>query len=364
MKNLFIIDGAAGTGKSDLLKYLTEEKQGVSILKKITTRDKRHEEEDNDYILDLEFDKEKFEISCLNPDFYKYGYGDKQYGFFKSELEKELSLHDNVFIIIRNNDLPKKLKADFPTVRIICVYIYSDIVQVENRLRNLGYDEEKIKFRLQRNKIAWDDYLKNYKNYDEILINNSESFQYEAQIDQLIDKYSTDNTNSINISNDAQFTLIDSLVGHKKEIVKKLEKFPYEKNIFLMMRFRKYNNHLHKQIEEIIRGNGFNCVRADIPEWNITHDVYNPIAVLYACKYGIALFDKPEGENDDKNQYNPNVTYELGMMHLQRKECLILKHESLDKLPFDIIKNLYNEYAYPEDIIPHIKNWIQTKLIK
>ena len=363
MKNLFIIDGAAGTGKSDLLKYLTEEKHGIGILKKVTTRDKRHEEEDSDYILDLEFDKDKFKKSCLDTQFYKYGYGDKQYGFFKSELENELSLHNNVFVIIRNNDLPKKLKEDFPVVRVICVYIYSDIVQVENRLKNLGYDEEKIKFRLERNKIAFNDYLKNYKDYDEILINNSEVFQYRAQIDQLIGKYNTDNPNSINIANNAQFTLIDSLVGHKKEIVKRLKKYPYEKNIFLMMRFRPYNDHLHKQIEETITKNGFNCVRADdVLKWDITHDVYNPIAVLYACKYGIALFDKPEGD-DDKNQYNPNVTYELGMMHLQRKKCLILKHSSLDKLPFDIIKDLYSEYNYPKDVIPHIEKWI-TKLKK
>jgi guanylate kinase len=367
MKNLFIIDGAAGTGKSDLLKYLMKEKHGIGILQKKTTRDQRKEEEANDYILDLQFiNEEEFKkLKNGNDIFYHYGYGDNQYGFFKSELERELSLHDNVVIIIRNNDLPQILKKEFPDVRIIFVYIYSDIVQVEKRLKKLGYDKEKIKYRLSRNKIAWDDYRKHSNKYDEILINNSDTTHYEALIEQLIAKYNQSTNDCIEISNQAKFELIKPLFGHKEEIVKMLEKYPYEKNVFIMMRYRPYNNHLFTHIEQIVNSKGFNCVRADIPDWNITHDVYNPIAVLYACKYGIALFDKPEDEKDMQNQYNPNVAYELGMMQLQKKKCLIFKHSSLVQVPFfDILKDLYSEYTYPADMNVHIENWIQTKLIK
>jgi len=365
MKNLFIIDGAAGIGKSDLLKYLMKEKQEIAILKKITTRDKRMEEEDSEYILDLEFDKQKFYDSYDSPDFYKYGYGDKQYGFFKSDLEKALSECCNVFIIIRNNDLAKKIKTDFSLVRVIFVYIYSDKVEVEKRLRKLRYDKSKIKDRLERNKITWNDYLKHSHDYDEVLINNSNVVNYEKLIEQLIAKYKHSSEDSIEISNQDKFTLIKPLIGHKNEIVKILEKYPYEKNVFLMMRYRPYNEHLFTHIEKIINNNGFNCVRANIPDWDITHDVYNPIAVLYACKYGIALFDKPEDEEDAKNQFNPNVAYELGMMQLQKKECLIFKHKSLVKVPFfDIMKDLYSEYSYPADMNVHIENWINTKLKK
>lgn len=358
MKNLFIIDGAAGTGKSDLLKYITREKPEIGVLKKITTREKRTEEEVEDYILDLDFDKAKFNNLCSVPNFYKYGYGDNRYGFLKSDLEEALSLHDNVFIIIRNNDLVKKIRSDFPKVRVISVYIYSDKEETEKRLRKLGYDESKIKFRLERNDIAWNDYVKHSKDYDEVLVNNSDTVYYETLINQLIDKYNKEDDESIEISHKDKFTLIKPLIGHKKEVVERLNKYPYEKNVFLMMRFRKYNKYLHTCIENIIKDNGFNCVRADMPEWNITNNVYNPVAVLYACKYGIVLFDKPE--ENEKNQFNPNVTYELGMMHLQRKDCLILKHKSLDGVPFDIIKDLYSEYEYQEDITPLINNWIKN----
>lgn len=364
MKNLFIIDGAAGTGKSDLLKYLLREKQKTAIITKVTTREKRIEEEDEDYILDLEFDKQEFLRLSYSKDFYKYGYGNEQYGFSKTELENKLSSNDNVFIIIRNNDLVKILRKDFPYVRIIFVYIYSDIVEVEKRLKSIGYDSKKIKFRLQRNNTAWNDYVKHSKDYDEILINNSNTTDYEKLIDQLINKYNQSNNDRIEVTYKDKFQLIKPLIGHKDEIEKMFEKYAYERNVFLMMRYRPYNEHLFKHIEKIINENGFNCVRADMSDWNITQNVYNPIAVLYACKYGIALFDLPEGDKDKNNQYNPNITYELGMMHLQKKECLVLMHADLDNLPFDIIKDLYKSYKYQQDITPHLINWIETKLKK
>ena len=47
MKNLFIIDGAAGTGKTDLIKYIAEKYtlSSATYIKKFTTREKRPEEE-------------------------------------------------------------------------------------------------------------------------------------------------------------------------------------------------------------------------------------------------------------------------------------------------------------------------------
>ena len=99
----------------------------------------------------------------------------------------------------------------------------------------------------------------------------------------------------------------------------RLRRYPFERNVFLMMKFRDGNRPVFDFIKESLAANGLNCVRADDKEWQITRDVYNPVAVLYCCKYGIALFDEAE----TGSTYNPNVAYELGMMHLQGKECLI-----------------------------------------
>ena len=55
-----------------------------------------------------------------------------------------LTYFQNVFIIIRNKDLTENIKRDFPEIRIVNAYIYTDIPQVVSRLKNAGYSEDKI----------------------------------------------------------------------------------------------------------------------------------------------------------------------------------------------------------------------------
>lgn len=151
------------------------------------------------------------------------------------------------------------------------------------------------------------------------------------------------------------FRMIKPLIGFRQDIEKQIEKFPYDRNVFLMMRFRKGNKELSDYIIETLSVAGLNGVRADQPNWNLTNNVYNPIAVLYCCKYGIALFDKAE-----MNQaYNPNVIYELGFMHDLGRECLILRNDSLPVIPFDLIKDLYMPYRGKLAVQTNIQLWVQ-----
>jgi CheY-like chemotaxis protein len=126
----------------------------------------------------------------------------------------------------------------------------------------------------------------------------------------------------LEIPGEGTFELIKPLIGFKADIEKRLMQFDYGKNVFLMMKLRSTNTDLSDYIIETLKENGLRGVRADQHEWNITKNVYNPIAVLYCCKFGIALFDEPE----EKQAFSPNVAYELGIMHHQNKNCLILKH--------------------------------------
>ena len=151
------------------------------------------------------------------------------------------------------------------------------------------------------------------------------------------------------------FRIIQALVGFREDIERQLERFPFEKNVFLMMRFRKQNRTLSDFIIRNLSEAGLNGVRADQPEWNLTNNVYNPVAVLYCCKYGIALFDKAE-----MNQaYNPNVIYELGIMHSLGRKCLILRNDSLPAVPFDLIKDLYMPYRGKVAVQANIRIWLQ-----
>jgi len=356
MKNLFIIDGAAGTGKTDLIKYIDEKYNDVSYIKKTTTRKKRKEEVDLGLQLDLiHVEKDYFDsISKVNA--YIYKYGNESYCFYKKDIHNAFSKSDNVFLVIRNKPLVERLKNDFPDIRIVLTYIYSDKENVLERLKKDGYDSDSIGFRVNRLNTAWDDYLRHNDIYQEVLINNSSVVDFQKLIDWLISKYQQENPNLLEINNLYSYNLIKPLVGFKNKIIHKLKQFPFEKNVFLMMKFRDSNKRIFDFIEKKLSEYGFNCVRADQDDWQIIDNVYNPIAVLYCCKYGIALFDEPESGNN----FSPNVAYELGMMHQQVKECLVLRHTSLPSMPFDLVKDLHKPYSDNLEVEPIIRSWIKS----
>jgi hypothetical protein len=152
----------------------------------------------------------------------------------------------------------------------------------------------------------------------------------------------------------SKYELMKALVGHKSSIEAKLTKYPFDKNVFIMMKYRDSNKDLSDYIKEALESHGLNGVRADDPRWNITNDIYNPIAVLYCCKYGLALFDEAE-----KGQtFSLNVGYELGIMHCQQKNCLILKHASLPTAPFDLLKDLHKPYSKDLQVRCLITDWV------
>ena len=147
MKNLFIIDGAAGTGKTDLIKYLDEkytETNDVAYVKKLTTRKKRKEELERDLQLDLiHVDKDYLNL-IPKEDVYPYKYGGESYCVYKKDIADAFTKSNNVFLIIRNKVLVERIKKDFPEIRIILTYIYSDRENVLVRLKDEGYDDDSI----------------------------------------------------------------------------------------------------------------------------------------------------------------------------------------------------------------------------
>jgi DNA-binding NarL/FixJ family response regulator len=155
------------------------------------------------------------------------------------------------------------------------------------------------------------------------------------------------------VPNEGQYELIKPLIGYKRDIENKISQYPFANNVFLMMKFRQSNRDLSEFIIETLNKHGLNGVRADQTSWSLTKNVYNPIAVLYCCKYGIALFD----DADEDQAYSPNVAYELGIMHYQNKGCLILRHSSLPAMPFDLIKDLYVTYEKDLQVRKIVEDW-------
>jgi len=158
----------------------------------------------------------------------------------------------------------------------------------------------------------------------------------------------------------SSFSIIKPLIGFRSQIKDQLRRFPYEKNVFLMMRFRTANKPISDAIIDILNDNGLTGVRADQPAWSITGNVFNPVAVLYCCKYGIALFDKAEANQT----YSPNVIYELGMMQCLERPCLILKKDSLPPMPFDLLSSLYKPYKGVTAVSANVRIWLQERGLK
>lgn len=360
IQNIFLLDGLGGTGKSDFVQYVTKKYQGNpqrgAVIKKITTRPERDEERKRKPVLDLKFvTPATFASHRRKGALYTYDVGGYLYGFHKEDIQRRINTGvKNVFIIVKDRDVHRRLAHDFPQCRVVRVYIYSDIAQIRDRLSSDGYDQSHIDHRLNRVGESWFDYLEQSALYDEIIVNNSDKATFHRIIENLIRKYDGYPPELFCVDNRHQYPLLPSLVGHKEEMVKRIVAFPFEKNVFLMMKFRPGTNALHQQIKRALKALGLNCVRADDREWDITKNVYNPVAVLYCCKYGIALFDKAE----PGNTFSPNVAYELGIMHLQRKNCLILNHKDLPGPPFDLVKDLYRGYSSDDDAIAAVESWI------
>lgn len=355
LKKLILIDGAAGTGKTDLIEYVKNKYHNANILHKYTTRPFRDEERHDN--LDLIFlSEEEFAKKNLSEK-NKYPYEGHLYGFEEEKLIESLKKYEFTLMIIRSVEIIKRLQNDYRYKAIVVpIYIYTDRNLVVERLKADGYTDDKIDFRLKRSESCWEDYLENDYLETPIIINNSNKVDFHRKINQLFtSNIVRENEKYIYINPSVKFELISALRGYKKEIQSKLEKHPYEKNVFLMMKFRDNNKVTYEYIKKELKRQGYNCVRADEKEWkNITGTSFNPMAVVYCCKYGLALFDEAE----DGAYYNPNVAYELGMMQTQNKRCLILKHYSLPNPPFDIVKDLYQIYNKEIEFEKILSDWI------
>jgi hypothetical protein len=146
----------------------------------------------------------------------------------------------------------------------------------------------------------------------------------------------------------------NALMGWKSEIEAFVVKYPFDQSVFIMIRYRRRNETLITRVKKSLNGLGYNAILA--ADHNLTDDLYNPIACLLCCARGLAVFDAPEAGQ----VFNPNVAYELGMMHLLGRDCKILKHEALKVLHTDILMKLYVPFGSEKDIDAHLRTWLEN----
>ena len=202
MRNLFLIDGASGTGKTDLINYISNYKTSTSYVKKYTTREERQYEKESKEKLDLiHIDEEEFNRNHFE---YVYTYGGKRYGFTKKQITDAFQDSDNVFIIVRDVKTIKQLKEDYGYLNVVSFFIYTDKNLITYRLKKDKHSAAEIKFRIDRLGIAYKSYLKNPDLYDDVLVNSGSKEDYEKIIDKIYEKHQ----NKQNIDKNLIFVLM------------------------------------------------------------------------------------------------------------------------------------------------------------
>lgn len=181
MNKLFLIDGTSGIWKSDLLTYVSEKLPYSKVFLKETTREKYDFEKEKQLLSDLKFvDNSEFEEDDYE---YRYLYNGNNYGFSKEKLKKAIEKYENTFLIIRNQDLIKKISNDFKNIITVNVFIYTDFAIVGERLP-IKNDSSLMASIV----AAFKDYLRNPVLYDEIIINGSTENDFYRLMDLLVDR--------------------------------------------------------------------------------------------------------------------------------------------------------------------------------
>jgi hypothetical protein len=132
---------------------------------------------------------------------------------------------------------------------------------------------------------------------------------------------------------------------------------------FVMMRFGKTEAHTNilRGIRDALDPQQLVALRADDKQY---HDdmLLNILTYVYGCRFGIAVFERIEVED-----FNPNISYEVGYMTGIGKSVCFLKDRTLKTLHTDLIGQLYWEFDTlncGSTIPPVLRKWMSDKGIQ
>lgn len=134
------------------------------------------------------------------------------------------------------------------------------------------------------------------------------------------------------------------------------------KAAFIMMRFgnTQAHNEIVQGIKNALSPYGISAVRADDKDWH-TDLYYNVLTCLYGCGFGIAVYERIE-----QDDFNPNVSLEVGYSMALGKQVCLLKDKTLKGLHTDLIGKLYKSFD-PQNpigsISPELTKWMQDRKI-
>ena len=172
---VLIIAGPSGVGKTVIATSIVESHPEFTFLRSGTTRPKRGDAHDDEY---LYYTVEEFEKAIADGEMAEHAiYGGHMYGTPNSELDRAFAEGKTPLLVIDLNGV--KSLALHPKYSACSLYIYTDIDVIEDRLRaryfgeNEKVDSEKnFKSRVAQNIQDWHDILE-YEDYIHAFIENN-----------------------------------------------------------------------------------------------------------------------------------------------------------------------------------------------
>lgn len=88
---------------------------------------------------------------------------------------------------------------------------------------------------------------------------------------------------------------------------------------------------------------------------------FNVAGHMWACKYGIALF---ENLAQPQKGINLNLTIEVGSMLMAGRRCALLKDDSIEQLPTDLVGQIYKPLDLADDsaVADVLHSWMREDL--
>jgi hypothetical protein len=189
----------------------------------------------------------------------------------------------------------------------------------------------------------------------------------QRYIDPAIDYIERELVSRQEIKTDLPFpsSHLDTAVNYPLEITESLQRFfkdhpEYQRNAFIMMKFGKTEAHksIVASIYSTLESYGISALRADGKEYH--DDLFpNVLTYIYGCRFGIAVFERLE-----QDDFNPNVSLEVGYMRALHKPICLLKDKTLNALQTDLVGKLYKSFdpQAPERSIPmELEKWLRDK---
>jgi hypothetical protein len=132
------------------------------------------------------------------------------------------------------------------------------------------------------------------------------------------------------------------------------------KTCFIMMQFSETASHagIEKTIKETLSKFSFTGVLARDKQYH--EDLYPNIQTyMHGCGFGIAVFERIE-----QDDFNPNVSLEIGYMLGLKKGVLLLKEKTLKSLHADLVGKLYHPFDVQnvtKTIPPQLERWMEDR---